>query len=267
MTKRDLAPTEQAAMRLWEAAGSRRPCAPVRDLIGSDNIASAYAVQELNLAKRIAAGARPVGRKIGMTSAAVQKQLGYCEPNYGTLFADRAASDGEQILQGRLLQPRAEAEIAFVLGHDLDNEALTIADVMRAIEYAVCAIEIVDSRIAEWDIRAVDSIADNASCGMYVLGGRPRRINEVDLTLCGMVSRLNGQISSVGVGGASLGNPLLALLWLARAVAAVGQPLKEADIVLSGALGPIVPLSLGDSFETEIDGFGTIRVALSRGDG
>ena len=267
MTKRDLAPTEQAAIRLWEAASSRKPCAPVRDLIGSDDIASAYAVQELNIAKRVAAGARPVGRKIGMTSAEVQRQLGYYEPNYGTLFADRAASDGEQIQQGRLLQPRAEAEIAFVLRHDIDGEALTIADVMRAIEYAVCAIEIVDSRIAGWDIRAVDSIADNASCGMYVLGGRPRRLNEVDLTLCGMVSRLNGQISSVGVGGASLGNPLLALLWLARAVAAVGQPLKEADIVLSGALGPIVPLSHGDLFETEIDGFGSIRVALSRGDG
>lgn len=259
--------TEQAAARLWEAASSRKPCAPVRDLIGSDNIASAYAVQELNIAKRVSAGARPVGRKIGMTSAAVQKQLGYFEPNYGTLFADREASDGEQIHQTRLLQPRAEAEIAFVLKHDLDREALTITDITRAIEYAICAIEIVDSRIAGWDIRAADSIADNASCGMYVLGGRPRRINEVDLTFCGMISRLNGQISSVGVGGASLGNPLLALLWLARAVAAIGQPLKEADIVLSGALGPIVPLSPGDLFETEIEGFGSIRVALSRDDG
>jgi 2-keto-4-pentenoate hydratase len=254
-------------MRLWEAASSRKPCAPVRDLIGSDNIASAYAVQELNIAKRARAGACPVGRKIGMTSAAVQKQLGYYEPNYGTLFADREASNGEQIPKDRLLRPRAEAEIAFVLSRDLNGEALTIAQVMSALEYAVCAIEIIDSRIADWDIRATDAIADNASCGMYVLGSRPRRITEVDLTLCGMVSRLNGRISSVGVGGASLGNPLLALLWLARAVAAIGQPLKEADIVLSGALGPIVPLSTGDLFETEIDGFGSVRVALTRSDG
>jgi 2-keto-4-pentenoate hydratase len=267
VTERDSIPTEQAAMRLWDAASSRKPCAPVRDLIGSDNIASAYAVQELNIARRVSDGSRPVGRKIGMTSAAVQKQLGYHEPNYGTLFADREASDGERIPVDGLLQPRAEAEIAFVLRRDLVGEALTIADVMRAVEYAVCAIEIIDSRIADWDIRATDSIADNASCGMYVLGGRPRRINEVDLTLCGMVSRLNGQISSVGVGGASLGSPLLALLWLARAVAAIGQPLREADIVLSGALGPIVPLSTGDLFETEIDGFGSVRVAMSHGDG
>jgi 2-keto-4-pentenoate hydratase len=239
----------------------------VRELIGSDDIASAYAVQGLNVARRIGTGARPVGRKIGMTSAAVQKQLGYYQPNYGTLFADREATNGERIPGDRLLQPQAEAEIAFVLRQDLNSEELTVAHVMRAVEYAVCAIEIIDSRIAGWDIRATDSIADNASCGMYVLGSKPRRINEVDLTLCGMVSRLNGQISSVGVGGASLGNPLLALLWLARAVAAIGQPLKEADIVLSGALGPIVPLSGGDLFETEIDGFGSVRVALARGDG
>lgn len=267
MTNRDSTPNEAAAMRLWDAARSRKPCAPVRDLIGSDNIASAYAVQELNIARRVSAGARSVGRKIGMTSAAVQKQLGYYEPNYGTLFADREAANGERIPGDRLLQPRAEAEIAFVLRRDLSHEEITLAHVMRAVEYAVCAIEIIDSRIADWDIRAVDSIADNASCGMYVLGSRPRTIKEVDLTLCGMVSRLNGAISSVGVGGASLGSPLLALLWLARTVAAIGQPLKEADIVLSGALGPIVPLSAGDLFETEIDGFGSVRVALSRDDG
>jgi 2-keto-4-pentenoate hydratase len=254
-------------MRLWDAASSRKPCAPVRDLIGADNIAAAYAVQELNIVRKVSAGGRPVGRKIGMTSAAVQKQLGYYEPNYGTLFADREAANGDRIPADRLLQPRAEAEIAFVLRRDLSGEGLTVADVMSAVEYAVCAIEIIDSRVADWNIRAADSIADNASCGMYVLGTRPRGIKDVDLMLCGMVSRLNGQISSVGVGGASLGNPLLALLWLARTVAATGQPLKEADIVLSGALGPIVPLSAGDLFETEIDGFGSVRIALSRRDG
>jgi 2-keto-4-pentenoate hydratase len=264
VTEKDRTRIEQAATRLWDAASQRKPCAPIRDLIGSDGINSAYAVQILNTAKRIKAGARAVGRKIGMTSAAVQKQLGYYEPNYGTLFADREAFNGEQIKPGRLLQPRAEAEIAFVLGKDLDSEALTVADVMNAIEYSVCAIEIIDSRIAGWDIRAADSIADNASCGMYVLGTMPRRIDQVDLTLCGMISRLNGEICSTGVGGASLGSPLLALLWLARTVAAAGQPLRKADIVLSGALGPIVPLSPGDFFETEIDGFGAVQVGLSK---
>lgn len=236
----------------------------MRDLIGPDNIAAAYAAQEQNIARRASAGACLVGRKIGMTSAAVQRQLGYYEPNHGTLFADREATSGEAIPRGQLLQPRAEAEIAFLLKHGLEHAGIGLAEVMRAVEYAVCAIEIIDSRIADWDIRAVDSISDNASCGMYVLGSRPRRIDEVDLTLCGMVSRLNGQISSVGVGGASLGNPLFALLWLARAVASTERPLREGDIVLSGALGPIVPLSPGDLCETEIDGLGSVRVVLSR---
>ena len=267
MTIRESIPVEQAATRLWDAFTTRKPCAPVRDLIGSEDIVSAYAVQELNITRRVGAGARPTGRKIGMTSAAVQKQLGYYEPNYGTLFSDREVPNGERTPANRLIQPKAEAEVAFVLGRNLDREGLTITDVMCAVDYAVCAIEIIDSRIADWDIRATDSIADNASCGMYILGNRPRKITDVDLTLCGMVSRLNGQISSVGVGGASLGNPLLALLWLAHTVAAIGQPLKEGDIVLSGALGPIVPLSGGDLFETEIDCFGSVRVALSDGDG
>jgi len=267
MTKNEPIPTERAAIRLWDAFTTRKACAPVRDLIGSDDIASAYAVQETNIARRIGAGARPVGRKIGMTSAAVQKQLGYYEPNYGALFSDREVPNGERTPADQLMQPKAEAEVAFVLGRALDREGLTVADVMRAVDYTVCAIKIIDSRIADWDIRATDSIAGNASCGMFILGNRPRRITDVDLTLCGMVSRLSGRISSVGVGGASLGNPLLALLWLARAVAAIGQPLKEGDIVLSGALGPIVPLSAGDLFETEIDCLGSVRVALPHGDG
>ncbi len=158
------------------------------------------------------------------------------------------------------MQPRAEAEIAFVLGRDLVGEECTIADVMRSVDYAVCAIEIVDSRIDAWDIRITDSIADNASCGMYVLGTRPRRIVDLDLALCGMLARLNGQIASVGVGSASLGNPLLATLWLARTLASAGQALMAGDIVLSGALGPIVSLSNGDLFEAEIDGLGSVRV-------
>jgi 2-keto-4-pentenoate hydratase len=258
---------EEAARRLWEADVTLKSCAPVRELIGTDDLACPYAVQQRNIIRRLEAGARPVGRKIGMTSVAVQQQLGYGQPNYGTLFGDREVPDGGLAPANRLLQPRAEAEVAFVLGRGLDREGLTVADVMRAVEYAVCAIEIVDSRITGWDIRATDSIADNASSAMYVLGHRPRRITDVDLILCGMVSRLNGRIASVGVGGACLGNPLAALLWLARAVAAVGQPLREGDIVLSGALGPMVPLSGGDLFEAEIDRFGSVRVELPRGDG
>jgi 2-keto-4-pentenoate hydratase len=187
---------EEAANRLWTAASTQRPCSPVRELIGSDDIALAYAVQEFNVERRLKAGARPVGRKIGMTSVAVQKQPGYDQPNYGILFADREVANGGEAPANGLMQPRAEAEIAFVLGRDLVGEECTIADVMRSVDYAVCAIEIVDSRIDAWDIRITDSIADNASCAMYVLGTRPRRIVDLDLALCGMLARLNGQIAS-----------------------------------------------------------------------
>jgi 2-keto-4-pentenoate hydratase len=266
MTKPVDVRVEEAARRLWDAGVARMPCAPVRDLIGTDDAACAYAVQQRNIARRMQTGARPVGRKIGMTSAAVQEQLGYDQPNYGTLFDDREVPDGEGAPAIRLLQPRAEAEVAFVLGRNLDQEFLTLSQVIRAVDYAVGAIEIVDSRITNWDIRATDSIADNASCGMYVLGQRPRRITDVDLALCGMVSRLNGRIASVGVGGACMGNPLVALLWLARTVLALGQPLQEGDLVLTGALGPMVPIVRGDLFEAEIAGFGSVRVVLSDGD-
>jgi 2-keto-4-pentenoate hydratase len=253
---------EKAAIRLWRAGASLEPCAPVRDLIGQNDLGRAYCVQAKNTARRVESGARVVGRKIGMTSVAVQQQLGYDQPNHGALFGDREVPDGEVAPARVLLQPRAEAEVAFVLKRDLDRESLSTSDVMRAVDYAICAIEIVDSRVRGWDIRATDSIADNASCGVFVLGTRPRKVTDMDLSLCGMVARLNGRIASVGVGGACLGSPLVALLWLARTVAAAGQPLCEGEIVLSGALGPIVPLSAGDRFEAEIDRLGAVRVRM-----
>jgi 2-keto-4-pentenoate hydratase len=187
---------DEAARRLWDAGVALRPCAPVRDLIGTDDMARAYAVQERNLARRLAAGARPVGRKIGMTSLAVQQQLGYDRPNYGTLFADREVPDGESVPANRLLQPRAEAEVAFVLGRGLDREDSTVTEARRAVEYTVCAIEIVDSRIQGWDIRATDSIADNASCGMYVLGIRSPPCSGSRARSRGLVSRCEKATSS-----------------------------------------------------------------------
>jgi 2-keto-4-pentenoate hydratase len=195
----------------------------------------------------------------------VQSQFGVHQPDYGMLFADMAVADGDSVPAGRLLQPRAEAEVAFVLGRDLDREGLTCADVIRAVDYVVCAIEIVDSRIAGWDIRIADTIADNASSGLYVLGSRPRRLADIDLALCGMVARRNGEITSVGVGAACLGSPLNAAQWLAQAMIAAGRPLKAGDVVLSGALGPMVAVLPGDHFAIEIQGLGGVSVSLSRG--
>jgi 2-keto-4-pentenoate hydratase len=251
-----------ATARLRGAEAARKPCKPVRDLIGAHDVDAAYAVQEAGTKTRMAAGARLVGRKIGLTAVAVQKQLGVDQPDYGMLFDDMEVPDGACAPPGRLLQPRAEAEIAFVLGRDLDHEAPSAAEVMRAVEFALCAIEIVDSRIESWDIGIADTIADNASSGLYVLGRRPARITDLDLALCGMVARKNGEIASLGTGAACLGHPLHATRWLADAMARVGRPLRAGDVVLSGALGPMVPVADGDAFSIEIQGLGRASVSF-----
>jgi 2-keto-4-pentenoate hydratase len=236
----------------------------VRDLIGAQDLAAAYAVQEAGTQRRLADGARLSGRKIGLTSAAVQKQLGVDQPDYGMLFSEMEVPGGDEVPARRLLQPRLEGEIAFVLGRDLDREAMTGTDLARAIDYAVCAIEIVDSRIENWDIRIADTIADNGSAGMYVLGSRPRRLEDLELLLCGMVMRKNGEIVSLGAGAACLGDPLHAALWLANTMRAAGRALKAGEVILSGALGPMVPAAPGDRFELEIQGLGAARVSFGR---
>lgn len=254
---------EQAASILWSAQQELRPCAPVRELFSGAGPDFAYEVQELNTGRRLAEGARLVGRKIGLTSLAVQKQLGVDQPDYGMLFADMARADGESVSMSRLIQPKVEGEVAFVLGRDLDFATPTIADLLRAVDFAVAAIEIVDSRIQNWDIRLVDTIADNASAAMYVLGTQPKLLGDLDLVHCGMLMERGGDQVSVGAGEACMGNPLAAALWLAKTMARVGRSLKAGDTILSGALGPMVPAKAGDAFEVRISGLGSVRVAFA----
>lgn len=255
---------QQAADLLRAAAQSLAPCAPVRGLLADGGIEAAYAAQEINTRRALDAGRRLVGRKIGLTSVAVQKQLGVDQPDYGMLFADMAMPDGLDIPPGRLIQPKAEAEVAFVLGRDLDDAALTMADVVRAVEYALPALEIVDSRVANWDIRILDTIADNASSGLYVLGNQPRKLDGLDLRACGMVMEMRGEPVSTGAGAACLGHPLNATLWLAQVMARAGRPLKAGDTVLSGALGPMVAVKPGDAVEARISGLGTVRALFAK---
>lgn len=255
---------ETAARRLWDAAQSGTPCAPIRDLLQDGDLDAAYAVQEINTRRGLEAGRRLVGRKIGLTSKAVQTQLGVDQPDYGMLFADMAIPEGQDIALTDILQPKVEAEIAFILGDDLDSDQLTIADVMNAVDYAVAAIEVVGSRVANWDIRILDTIADNASSGLYVLGSEPRALGDFDPRLCGMVMEKNGEPVSVGAGAACLGNPLTAALWLAKVMARVGRPLKAGDTILSGALGPMCPAAPGDVFEARINGLGSVRASFGK---
>jgi 2-keto-4-pentenoate hydratase len=251
------------ADRLFEAYTSGTPIAPLRDQLAGAPIDAAYAIQDINTKRWLAAGLRLVGRKIGLTAKSVQRQLGVAQPDYGMLFDRMAVPGGEAIPAGRLLQPKVEAEIAFVLERDLRAQRLTMADVINAVAYALPALEIVDSRIANWNIKILDTVADNASSGMFVLGERPVRLTDFDARLCGMTLSKNGESVSFGAGAAALGHPLNALLWLAEKMAAVGRPLVAGDVVLSGALGPMIAAQPGDRFEARISGLGPVAVGFA----
>jgi len=260
-----LATPAALAKPLREAYDSGVPVAPIRDRLAPGDLAAAYAVQEINTRHWLKSGRRLAGRKIGLTSVAVQQQLGVDQPDFGMLFADMAVADDEPIRLERVLQPKVEAEVAFVLERDITIEQATMADVLRAIGYAVAAIEIVGSRVANWDIRLVDTVADNASSGLYVLGNTPMLLAGLDLRDCAMqmTRGADADVVSTGVGHACLGHPLNAVLWLARKMAEVGRPLKAGDTILSGALGPMVAVKAGDRFEAQIAGLGAVRARFA----
>jgi 2-keto-4-pentenoate hydratase len=248
-----------AAAALRRAAETRVPCAPLREQFPALDVAGAYRVQADNVRR---AGGRIVGRKVGLTAKAVQAQLGVDAPDFGTLTAAMAFGDGEVVPWEQLMQPKAEAEIAIVLGRDLERAEVTFAEAVSAVDYALPAIEIVGSRIADWNIKLVDTVADNASSSAFVLGGAPVPLRAFDPRLCGMVLERAGEPVSTGAGAACLGHPINALVWLANAMVAVGAPLRAGDVVLTGALGPMVPIVPGDAFEARISRLGSVRAAI-----
>ncbi|GAA2373101.1 2-keto-4-pentenoate hydratase [Dactylosporangium salmoneum] len=251
-----------AADRLDRAAADGVPCAPVADLIGPTDVDAAYAVQSLLTARRLARGARIVGKKIGLTSEAVQRQIGVDRPDFGVLFDDMRFGNGSAVPLESLLQPKAEAEIAFVLGADITED--DPAAVRAAVDHAVAALEVVDSRIADWRIGITDTVADNASSGVFVLGDTPLRLAEFTPADVPMRMYRNGTLASEGDGRACLGDPLNALTWLARTAITLQAPLRRGDIVLSGALGPMVPVGDGDRFEAEIGPLGRVSATFSK---
>jgi 2-keto-4-pentenoate hydratase len=252
-----------AAARLARAADERRPCEPVRDIIGSNDIAAAYAVQQRLARDRLARGARVVGRKIGLTSPAVQRQIGVDQPDFGMLFDDMDVTGLAAVPSERLLQPRVEAEIAFVLAEDLDAEELDVDRVRAAVDHAAPALEIVDSRIADWDIAIADTVADNASSGLFLLGGTRVDLSQFEPAEVTMTLRLDGRVASEGSGAACLGDPLAALLWLARTAREFGDPLRAGQVVLSGALGPLVPVAPGARAQADFSSLGTVAATFS----
>jgi 2-keto-4-pentenoate hydratase len=259
------AAVEEAAERLAGAARTGVPCAPVRDLIGSDDVELAYAVQQQFVRRRLGEGARVVGRKIGLTSPAVQKQLGVDRPDFGVLFDDMDVTALAEVPSQRLLQPKTEAEIAFVLGGDLAEGPLDDAQIRAAVAYAVAALEIADSRVAGWDITFGDTVADNASSGLFVLGRNRLTLDEFEPVEATMRMSLDGQQVSEGTGAACLGDPLLALAWLARTARELGDPLRAGQVVLSGALGPMAATPPGSVISAEISSLGTVTATFSGG--
>jgi 2-keto-4-pentenoate hydratase len=251
-----------AAKSLRDAARGGTYVPPLRETYPGIDADAAYAIQRINTEERIASGRRVVGCKIGLTARAVQAQLGVDRPDFGMLFDDMGFGDGEPVPLSVLQQPKIEAEVAFVFGRDLKMGNPSQVDVMNAIDYALPALEIVGSRVAGWNIKFVDTVADNASSGAYVLGSTPRKLSQFDLRLCGMVMNRRGEPVSVGAGAACLGNPINAVVWLARTMASLGQPLRAGDLVLSGALGPMVPVAPGDVFDTRINGLGNVKAVF-----
>lgn len=254
---------QKLADALHDAALQHLPIPPVRDQLRDMGADGAYAVQELNTARYCEAGRKLTGRKIGLTSKSVQQQLGVDVPDFGMLFADMELMPGEEVALSRVLQPKVEAEVALVLEKDLTGDEVTLSQLISAVAYALPAIEIVGSRIRNWDIGFLDTVADNASAGLYALGSQPVKLSDVDLRTCGMLMERGGEVVSLGVGAACLGHPMNAALWLARKMSDVGRPLLAGDVIMTGALGPMVPVTSGDVIETTIAGLGTVRVAFA----
>ena len=223
-------------------------------------IADAYAIQQRLNARRIEAGERIIGKKIGVTSRAVMDMLGVYQPDFGLLTDAMVYNEGEAIPANTLIQPKAEGEIAFLLKKDLIGPGISAADVLAATEGVMACFEIVDSRIRDWKIKIADTVADNASCGVFVLGDKLVDPRGLDLSTCGMVLEKNGEIVATGAGAAALGAPANAVAWLANTLGRLGIPLKAGEVVLSGSLAIMVPVKAGDSLRVSIGGIGGCSV-------
>jgi len=256
----DQSTIEKLGDTLYEALVARQPVAPLTATHPEMTIEDAYHVQQRMLARRLEKGERIIGKKIGVTSKAVMNMLGVHQPDFGYLTDGMVYNEGETIEMAGLIQPKAEGEIAFLLKKDLQGPGVTAADVLAATEGVMACFEIVDSRIQDWKIKIQDTVSDNASCGVFVLGDQLVDIAGLDLALCGMVLEKNGEIVVTGAGAATMAHPVNAMVWLANTLGQLGIALKAGDIVLSGAMGAMVPVVKGDNLRMTIGGIGGCSV-------
>lgn len=254
----------QLSRHLSQAEVQRRGVAPLTELEPNLAIEDAYQVQLLTIHNKVDSGQHIVGKKIGLTSLAMQKLLGVDEPDYGHLLDQMVVENGDAISADRVLQPKVEAEIAFILKKDLAGPRVTALDVLQATDYVLPALEIVDSRIADWKIRLQDTIADNASSGLYVLGGKTLTVDQLDLAQIGVALYKNGEIMNTGVGAAALGHPANCVAWLANKMYEYGITLKAGEVILSGALSAAVNAEPGDHFQARFAHLGDVQVRFSK---
>jgi 2-keto-4-pentenoate hydratase len=251
---------EAAALALWDAEATKVVIGPLTEAYPTIDVVDAYEIQLVNIRRRLAAGAQVRGHKVGLSAKAMQQMLGVHEPDYGHLLDDMFVDEGSSVAASRFCQPRAEIEVAFVLGDRLEGPGVTIADVVRATDYVLPSIEIVDSRLADWKIKIQDTIADNASSAALVLGGRPTRLTDVDPALIGATLRKNGEIVETGCSGAVLGNPVIAVAWLANKVAQFGVALEPGHVIMPGSCTRMIPVAAGDHVRADFDRLGHVAV-------
>ena len=245
---------------LYQALRSNSVIDPITNQYPDMTIEDAYAVQKRMIDRRVQDGEVIVGKKIGVTSRAVMNMLGVYQPDFGYMMDRMIVNEGESIAMSTLIQPKAEGEIAFLLKKDLMGPGLSNADILAATECVIPCFEIVDSRIRDWKIKIQDTVADNASCGVFVLGDSAVSPRKVDLSTCGMVLEKNGEIIATGSGAAAMGSPVNAITWLANTLGRLGVPLKAGEVVLSGALAAMFPCAAGDNFRVSIGGIGACSV-------
>ncbi|WP_296063390.1 2-oxopent-4-enoate hydratase [uncultured Amphritea sp.] len=251
----------QCGDELYEAMVQRHTLRPFTERFNDITIEDAYNISLRMIERRVAAGEKIIGKKIGVTSKAVQNMLNVHQPDFGFLTDSMAYSQGQEMpISEQLIQPKAEGEIAFILKKDLLGPGITNADVLAATDCVIPCFEVVDSRIENWQIKIQDTVADNASCGLFILGDKAVDPRKVDLTTCGMVVEKNGAVISTGAGAAALGSPVNCVTWLANTLGEFGIPLKAGEVILSGSLVPLEPVQAGDYMSVSIGGIGSASV-------
>ena len=259
------APTKARA--LYQARRTRVPIAPFTDDDPALGMVDGYTIQRELVRLLLADGDRVVGHKVGVTSKAMQELIGIDSPDYGPVLASTVYPDGGTIPLDRFIAPKMEAEIVFVLGRRLQGPGVTVDEARHAIAGAVAAMEIVDSRIADWRIKLADTVADLASNGAAVLSDRVVPLDGIDPRLIRMTLRRNGTVIDQGAGSAALGDPVAVVAWLANVLGPDGVALEPGHVIMTGALHAAVPLEPGDEFRADFDHLGAVTARVAATDG